>query len=597
MPDRPAALVPVPGKDLAAAVAGPPVTNLRRIGGEMFAWTDRDPRRGPETPRGAVLRYLLGTLTGPGRTVLVAGPHADDLVAALTGAGAEVTWLLRALADAEEAARTHPGVTVLAGAAVKLDPAVRYDLVVAADGVDRLNSAEGDQLSVTELLRRLADAVSPDGTLVLAYDNRLGLHHTVRLPDPARDAEWYPADDHDERRPASRAQLEAQITAAGLVPGPTYAAFPEPSVPTVLVGPAVLGDVSSPLRAPLAAVLARAFTTAFRDRPVLGDPRRLLTRALRAGAEDTVAAAWLVVARGSAAGPAGRYDVLAGDPDGTFAYEIARDGAGLRTTVLRPAEPRERDGLRRAGAAVDAGVPAGCLLEERLLHLCAAADLPGLRAELGRFAAWLEAQAPDGSLTGAVALAGFGDVLVTGAGPVPLPARWEAVEPVPSDTALVRAFWRFAVQLITAGHPHPWPVTADAAELTGILLGLAGRETGEAGLAAAVDLEVRVEAADRDLGGNERRERRRHLLAVGPGTAPVDAEGYRELAEALWRQRYQAAHLLAMMEWTEQIIGSRDHTLSRLDWEIQYYRRSWAGRLLMLGRKGYAVAKKFVRRR
>jgi hypothetical protein len=599
MPDRPAALIPTPGTDLAAAVAAPPVPNLRRIGGEMFAWTDRDPRRGPATPRGAVLRHLLGTLAGPGRTVLVAGPHADDLVAALTGAGAGVTWLLRSLSDAEEAARAHPGVTVLAGAAVKLDPAARYHLVVAADGVDRLNSAEGDQLGVTELIQRLADAVAPDGTLVLIHDNRLGLHHTVRLPDPAQDAAWYPADDHDERRPASRAQLEAQVTAAGLVPAPTYAAFPEPSAPTVLVGPAVLGDVSSPLRAPLAAALARAFTAAFRDRPVLRDPRRLLTRALRAGAEDTVAAAWLVVARapGAATGPAGRYDVLAGDPDGTFAYELVSDGAGMRTTVLQPAVPEERDGLRRAGAAVDAGVGPGHLLEERLLHLCAVADLLGLRSELGRFVAWMEAQAPDGLLTGPVALAGVADALVTPAGPVPLPARWEPVDPVPLETALVRACWRFAVQLITAGHPHPWPITADAAELTGILLGMVGRDTDEAGLRAAVELEVRVEAADRGLSEAERKERRRHLLAVAPGTAPVDAEGYRELTEALWRQRYQAAHLLAMMEWTEQIIGSRDHTLSRLDWEIQYYRRSWAGRVLMLGRKGYGAAKKFVRRR
>jgi hypothetical protein len=77
------------------------------------------------------------------------------------------------------------------------------------------------------------------------------------------------------------------------------------------------------------------------------------------------------------------------------------------------------------------------------------------------------------------------------------------------------------------------------------------------------------------------------LLAVTPGTASVDLPGYRELVEALWRQRYQASSLLAMMEWNEQIISSRDLALSKLDWEVQFYRRSWAGRFLMIARSGY----------
>ena len=54
-----------------------------------------------------------------------------------------------------------------------------------------------------------------------------------------------------------------------------------------------------------------------------------------------------------------------------------------------------------------------------------------------------------------------------------------------------------------------------------------------------------------------------------------------------------------MMEWTEQIIESRDVTLSKLDWEVQFYRRTWAGRLLMIARSGYKVVtrdgRKFVR--
>jgi hypothetical protein len=596
MSERPAALLPAKGPDFAAALAAPPVPNLQRIGGEMFAWTDRDPRRGPAAPHGAVLRHLVLQLTGPDKTVLVAGPHADELVAAMAANGARVSWLVRSLADGEQAARLHPTVTILCGAAVKLDPAAQFDVVVAADGVSRLNSTEGKQMAPSELIERLTQAVRPDGALLLMHDNHFGLHHTVRL-DPGvenfQDAEWYPADEHDTDRPASQQQLVDRLTDAGLTIDAAYAAFPEPSQPTVLIGERLLGDVSSPLRPRLGTALAQAFTQAFRRRPVLTDPRRLMTRALRAGAEDAVAAAWLVIARvpSSSDAPIGeRHDLLVGDAEGTFTYEVTVDGAELRTTVLQPLEGTvERAGMRRIGEAAAPGADAGYVLEERLLHLCAAKDLRQLRAELGQFDSWLTGQAHDGVLTGPAALAGVADVLVTADGPVLLPARWEPIEPVRLDIATTRALWQFAVQLITAGHPHPWPITSSAVDLTAALLGMVGRGVDQAHIRTAVDLQVAIETADYHLTLGDQHDRVLQLLAVTPGTASVDVPGYHELVEALWRQRYQAGNLLAMMEWTEQIVASRDLQLSKLDWEVQFYRRSWAGRFLMIARSGYRV--------
>ena len=606
MSERSAALLPNQGTDFAAALTAPPVNNLRRIGGEMFNWSDRDPQRSEALPRGAVLRHLIGQYAGPGRSVLVAGPHADEVVVALADSGASVTWLLRSLIDAEDAARNHSRVTVLAGAAVKLDAGERFDLVVAADGVERLNSTEGEQMSPARLIDRLAEAIRPDGVLLLVHDNHLGVHHTVRLEPGNRerlDSDWdAPEDENDPQRPASQEQLAARLAESGLTVGASYAVFPEPAVPTVLVGEGLLGVVSSPLRPQLGTALSRAITAAYRNRPVLSDPRRLVSRSLRAGAEATVAPAWLVIARAGDAAGIDRHELLVGDPTGSFAYEVSSRQGDVRTTVLQPLSgPIERAGLRRVSEPATPGAESGYVLEERLLHHAATSDLRALRLELGQFDSWLRSQAQDSRLTGPVALAGLADVLVTDQGPALLPTRWEPIEPVPVEIAVVRAIWQFAVQLITSGQPHPWQITSSAVDLTAIMLGMVGRGVDADRVRAAVELHVQLEAAEFDLSLADQHDRRLQLLAVTPGTASVDVPGFRELTEALWRQRYEASHLLAMMEWTEQMIKSRDLAVSKMDWEVQFYKKTWPGRVLMVARSGYRVivrdGRKFVRNR
>ncbi|WP_430781189.1 class I SAM-dependent methyltransferase [Actinoplanes sp. G11-F43] len=567
MPERP---------DMAAAVAAPPLTNLIRAGGEMFNWTDPADRDNP------LLTHLVVELAGPGRTVLVAGPHPGTLVAALTAGGAEVTWLLRSLVDAETAARAHPGVTVLSGAFGKADLTAGYDVVVATDGIQRLNSAEGDQLPAGELLDRLAGAVRPDGALILMHDNQLGAHHTVRLDPGARhrdDSAWYPAEAVDG--PAARGQLTARLAGAGLVVDAAYAAFPEPGGPGVLVGGATLGDVASPLRPWLRTVLAQAYTSAFRGRPVLSDPRRLVDRALRAGAEDTVAGGWLVIAHAPGGDQRSRAwdDVLIEDGGGVYA--LGPDGP--RTLV--PPRLVEVAGLRRAELIRPAGGPG---LEERLLDLCAAADVRGLRREIARYEVWLSGQPEDGPAV----LADLSSIAVTGDDLTVRYARWTPTEPVPVQVALVRALWQFAVRLITWSRSHPWPITASAADLAAILVGMSGRSLADEELRAAIDLQMTIDSAEYGLGPAEQRAHRLALRAVQPGTAPLDVAGYRDLTEALWRQRYQASHLLAMMEWNEQIIRSRDNALSKMDWELSLLRRTWGGRSLMLAKRAYKKVKK-----
>ncbi|MFI5843682.1 hypothetical protein ACIA8K_28670 [Catenuloplanes sp. NPDC051500] len=593
MSDRPAALLPesahaapeppIPGQVNPAAAL---LANLTRIGDEMFAWSDA------VSGYSGALRHLVRTLAAaPGTRALVAGPHHDEMISALVDAGAAVTCLVRSLKDAEALALRFPAAGVLCGSASRLDPLTRYDLVVCLDGLDRLNSAEGNPLTDDQLLATLAKAVTPDGTLVLRHENPLGIHAAVELDPGAReraDSAWYPPGSSADR-PASLSELTSRLAIFGLHATTCYAAFPLPTVPTVLVGPGLLGEVGAPLRGPLQAVLARAYTDAYRDTPVLSDPRRMAGRALRAGAEAVLAPAWVTVSRANGMAPS--HALLAGDLDGPHAYTLTpADWGATATTLVAADESAVRGGLRRVNGAFP--VPAGVVLEERLLGLCAAADLGGLRAELRRLAAWLDGHARDGWVTGPMALADAGELLDDGVRLGLAPPRWAPDAPVAADTVLTRVAWRFAARLITSGQPHPWPITSSAVDLAGLLLGMIDRPLRADSLHAALELEL-------DLTGlplPERDLRRRELLAIAPGAATIDVPGYRELAEALWRQRYQASHLLAQMTWTEQIIRSRDLHLSKMDWEIQLYRKSWPGRFLMVARSGYKLVRNDTRK-
>ena len=574
------------------------LTNLHRIGGEMYAWSDWDPARGPALPHGAALRHLVTELCAPGHAVLVAGPHDDTVVTALLAAGGQVTWLCRSLSDAQRIAEAYPTVTVLCGSLAKLDPTPRFDLVVAADSLDRLDSVEGPQ-STPDELTVLTRVLRPAGALVLALDNPLGIHHWVRLAGdrPYRsDAEWYPPAAHASARPASLAQLHDRLAADGLVPTASYALFPTPQAPTVFVGAPLLGDTTSPLRSHLSAALADALTTAYRGTPVLSDPRQLAATALRAGAEATLAAGWLTVARrGAPATPDPSHELVVGQADDDFTYALTvRDGHPELRMLVPPRGRPERAGMRPI-APTPAPV-AGRVVEEQLLHLCAQADLARLRAEVVRLVTWIEHQASDGVVTGPAALVTPSALLDDGVTLRLMTPRWEPVAPVPVATVVTRALWWFAVRLLTAGYPHPWSLTASAAELTAILLGMAGRTLDDEALRAAVDLQVAYETADAGLTESDARARRLELLALQPGTPPVDIRGYRELTEALWRQRYQMSHLLAMVEWTDRIIRSRDYWHSKMDWELQFYRKTWAGRFLMLARNAYRLVRRDIRK-
>ena len=573
---------------------------VRQLGGEMVAWTDWDPARAPGVPGGGVLQLVSGELSGPGRRVLVAGPHDAELVRALVAAGGEVDWLVRSLADAERLAEEVTTVAMLSGSVTALDETT-YDVVVALDGLDRLSTAEDNGPGWADVLGLLSSRVRPGGTLVLAHENPLGVHRLVEIdpgPGLALDSEWYRPAGVATDRPASPAQAWARLADNGLLPVATYAGYPIPAEPTVLIGPR---SVEPALAGALSVELSVALTDRYRGRPVLTDPRPLARRAQSAGAESTLAPVWIHVAHRPSGEPAAEagpeHGVLIGELGSPAVDELlAVDGRVRRVPLVPGVEGLVRAGLRRAVPDVERTTPAGRPFDERLLELCARVDLVGLRAELARLADWVDDQATAGAVAGAEAMAVPARLLDDGVSFWPVARTWQPLEPVPAHVVLTRACWHFAVQLVTGASPHPWPLASSAADLLQVLLGMAGRACDRATLEAAIDLQVAADCAEEGLSSYDEQARRLAYRSVEPGAVPADVAGYEQLTEALWRQRYQVSHLMASSAWTEEMIRSRDRALSQLDWEIQFARASAIGRVGVLTREAYRAMRTDARK-
>ncbi|MEV4705274.1 hypothetical protein [Actinoplanes sp. NPDC049316] len=302
----------------------------RLIGGEMLVWSDLDGAHGPGPVRGAALAPFLAAARG--RT-LVAGPHDSALLTGLTGA----TVLVRGVPDAERLAG-RPGRTVLCGSVAKLAAEGPFDTVIALDGLERLGTAEHDELSWAQKLDVLRGVLAPGGVLMLGLENPLGVHRLVAPPGPLSDSDWTPA--WDETRPAGPGPLTGALGGASRV----YALYPDP------VRPRVVLETTRDDGAAEAAV-AGAFDE---DADVLTDPVPPALASLRQG--HVLAPAFIVVAARAEADLVAPATAPALAP-GTRTLLSRIAGAAARRDL-----PAVRDLLRAWLDGPAAGVPAGQVL-------------------------------------------------------------------------------------------------------------------------------------------------------------------------------------------------------------------------------------------
>lgn len=523
----------------------PPGVTL--LGGEMLQWSDRESGRPPVD--GGPLVELVRTTLVQGSRVLVVGVHAVPVLEAVVARAGSVTHVLRSMPDAGALADRFsdvPGVTIACGSLERIAGGP-FDAIVALDGLDRVLSADGVTLSWRDRLRHLTGLLADDGVLLVAQENELGLHRLVGMTEPeaARDdSEWWPAHGVDPTRPASPASLGDELARCGLSVAASYAAYPTPELPAVLVpgegGAEVPGET-------LATVLTSACAAGLGGQPLVADPRWVARTVVRGGSTGQLAPAWIAVC-GPAVAPPG---MLVGDGQAGWAVtcELRQEGQETWRWVRSGPAVVSADDLSRDPAMLTGQLPVGRTLEELLRSACVRADLPGVRELLRSYAGWLGKNATDGELGGALAFATADNVVLDEAGWALADPSWSWSGPVSSEEVLARSLRRFVVGLITGGQMHPWPSFLGATRLCETLHAMADHPVSPEAIERGVTLEAEIAGLMAGVPASE-------LVAAirEPQLAPSALSAHRTLVSAHAKVCDDLRAARERAEWSESAV-------------------------------------------
>ncbi|MEU4193015.1 hypothetical protein AB0E69_14040 [Kribbella sp. NPDC026611] len=331
------------------------MTRSNLIGGEMLNWSDLHPGDARPAAGGAAAGALLAATLQPSDNVLIAGPHAAELVRLVTSRAASVDLLVRSAPDAEELAEELPKGQIFCGSLDRFAADDTYDVVVALDGLERVVGPDTARFTWASALERLTGRLAPGGRFLLGAENAFGFERLVQPDITAalpRDEDW--GRDVTDTAPAGLKPLQAALQTAGLAATQTYAAFPS----------LVEADVAFTQVEGFAAVVgARSFASR-NEGPVLMDPYRLVLDSARAGLGLELAPAWYFV-------------------------------CGVETPEVLPE------------GAVPGGT--GVLLEEHLMTALRCDDQAELRRVIPEYAAWGGAGAPDNVIVDGASYRLFGE--------------------------------------------------------------------------------------------------------------------------------------------------------------------------------------------
>ncbi|ONI67350.1 hypothetical protein BWI15_29905 [Kribbella sp. ALI-6-A] len=548
------------------------------VRGEMQPWSDYSGKRG--AVQGPALRALLADVLPDGARTLIVGPHGADLIEAVVAKASEATLLVRSVSDAGELAETFGDrLQVVAGALDGLAEAGRpaYDVVVAADGLDRVIGYDSPDLTWPQRLDALAAVTSSDAVVVLGLENEFSLTTVLdRRPADQRhgDDEWRPLHD-DPARPVSTDQLVAELDRVGLTGATAYAAFSVAETPHALVSTDAAA-AARPGQLP-ARLAVEALEAASAVVPLLAPIAEAADAAARAGLLASTPTGWIAV-RGAApkhavyAQTTGHPAVLTADPDGDK-WSVALTAVSSEESPA-PAGADQAAASSAASQAAVAGllsfdasvvpstVPGGVTAETLLFRLAAAEDVPGFRDLAGRLGDWARSQ------TGSRVLPRWDDVVVDGDSFAFGPSAWVTVAEETEQDRLAAAWARFHERLIGAHRRHPWPPWMVGDDLVSAWLAMSGIDAPAQTPATSPDtpsVSVAQVARGKELAT---------ALATALGV-PADASQTPDLRTALAdaeRAAQEVHELKGQIFGLERTLGFRDKALKTRETRLREMR-------------------------
>ncbi len=564
----------------------------RRVGSDELASGVHDwPTAYHLSPERATL--LAPLAIGPGDRVLDIGAGSGVNTRLCAEKGATVTAVEGSAVRAEVVAHRCAGldnVEVLCGPLGGLGPdrAGAYDMALVVGVLEYAGTDRGGGGGAAELLAQAVDSLAPNGVLVLAIENRLGLKYLLGFPEDHLGLPWAGCEDYREGGPVtwSRRELSRMLTEAGLDAQQWLYPFPDYKLPTAVLMEEIYHH---PDAVDLVDQIVGHPTSSEFTHPVLVADDRSAHRAMvAAGLGPDVANSFLVVAAANSQAVAGRIDEnvlacrVAPDRRRRWTQEalVVRSEGGLAMKRRLPAEDRAGDFEDWLGQAV---VPEEPYLNGRNLEQCL---LDGARdgnvdkvVEFLR--AWRRALAAHEVSVDAVAEphpylpsdtaralppdwldAGPDNFVATADGLVFVDREWQAAGGVDVRLAVVRGLWKAVSAMLSARCHLPWPTTWSNDRLVAHLGGLIGEDI-DAGLLeqwrqAEHDLIRRVYrqpairlAELHDAGGRSRMDQLASPLAP-----------YRRMAHEVHRLRAVIAELPEPHDAAE----AHQEVLARLAW-------------------------------
>jgi SAM-dependent methyltransferase len=440
---------------------------------------------------------LLRPLTlGPGTRVLDAGAGTGALARHVAETGADVVALEGTLPRARAAAARCdglPNVEVVCGPIDAYDDAAGFDVVLCVGVLEYAGEA---------LLPKLRALTRPDGVVVVAIENQLGLKYLLGYGEDHLGEPWAGVEGYRTPPPGtgprtwSRRRLGGLLAQAGFPAQRWLFPFPDYKLPAVVVDEAAYAEVDAPdfvdqiVRWPCS--------------PLASDPARVCDDRLahrvflEAGLGPDVANSFLVVAGHDTAAIARQID-----PD-VAAWFFGSDR--LRLWLGSKTFPAAGDVAATAIAPTDRLLQRGWLSQHRDARqprilgrtveqdaLAALEKGPAAVAEV--LQAWrnhlrthetdVADDAPPahpfaGPSTRRLLPADHLDVdlgnFVAG---TYVDREWRADGGVDADLVVLRALWSFAFNVVARGVRHPWPLSTTVDELAQTLARLCGTAAGE----------------------------------------------------------------------------------------------------------------------